>query len=924
MRGGRAVPLPPRFCLIQLQLALEFYRFSVTFQHTMQAESDREVVIFNAALLLPHPQRAAYLDLACAEDLPLRQKVERLLSAHGSAGDFLDSAACILRAEPAGTSKAELPTGASAAAQAGTATEERIGPYKLLQEIGRGGCGIVYMAEQEKPVRRRVALKLIKLGMDTQQVIARFEAERQALALMDHPNIAKVLDAGATGTGRPYFVMELVRGIKITEYCDQNRLPALERLKLFIQVCRAVQHAHQKGIIHRDLKPSNILVTLHDGVPVPKVIDFGIAKATTDQPLTDKTMFTRFEQFVGTPSYMSPEQAEMSGLDVDTRTDIYSLGVLLYELLTGRTPFDAAELARDGMEEMRRRIRQQEPQRPSTRLSTLGGELKATAEKRGLEPPRLLSLVKGDLDCIVMKALEKDRTRRYDTATGLAADIERHLRNEPITARPPSPAYRLQKAFRRHKIAFATGIAVTLALVIGTIVSASLAVKATRATAGMRAQRDAASLARREAEAINRFITEDLLGQASPDENAREKQVTFEEVLGKAARKLDHSPPGTFPPAVEASLRSAFGNTYFKLGALPQAERHLRLNLELSTAAFGTNDLRTLTATEDLAWFLSGGSRNFAEAEQVALRAWHGRRRILGEQHRDTLASLDTYSCVLINLRKFREAEPLARQCYEARGKLLGPDDPDTLMSMGNLGFALLELGQPGEARKVLAETLSRRRKAGLGEKLDSLAVFNNLGLAELLLDDLQAAAAVFEEAEALARRVLGPDHPGTLHIQHVRCRVLILQDKLVEAETLARQTLETRRRVTPQHEGLGRTLVILGRIFLKTDRAQDAEPLLREAQQLFRERYPMKPELAAEAAHWLSCSKFTANPVEVETSLVSTAEVLLGAALISSREKREFADNLLRLYQALHKEDKVIEWTHRRAAVVPIALSVD
>src|SRR5688572_32969016 len=345
---------------------------------------------------------------------------------------------------------------------------EDIGPFKILQKLGEGGCGVVYMAEQEKPIRRRVAVKLIKLGMDTKQVIARFEAERQALALMDHPNIAKVLDAGATSNGRPYFVMELVRGIKITEYCDKNNLSTEERLKLFIQVCSAIQHAHQKGIIHRDIKPSNIMITLHDGVPVPKVIDFGIAKATTDQRLTDLTFYTAFEQFIGTPAYMSPEQAEMSGLDIDTRSDICSLGVLLYELLTGRTPFDQKKLAEAGLDGMRRVIREEEPIRPSTRVSSLQGEdLTMTASRRHTAALALVSELRGDLDWIVMRCLEKDRTRRYETVNGLAMDVRRHLENEPVAAGPPSQIYRMQKLVRRNKIAVAASGAVFAALVIG-------------------------------------------------------------------------------------------------------------------------------------------------------------------------------------------------------------------------------------------------------------------------------------------------------------------------------------------------------------------------------------------------------------------------------------------------------------------------
>ena len=370
---------------------------------------------------------------------------------------------------------------------------DRIGRYKLLQRINEGGMGVVYMAEQEEPVRRRVALKIIKLGMDTKQVIARFEAERQALALMDHPNIAKVLDAGATDKGRPFFVMELVKGIHINEYCDQNNLSTRQRLELFIQVCHAIQHAHQKGIIHRDIKPHNILVTLHDGMPVPKVVDFGIAKATSGQRLTDKTLFTAFEQFVGTPVYMSPEQAEMSGLDIDTRTDIYALGVLLYELLTGKTPFDAKRLQQAALDEVRRIIREEEPQRPSTRLSTLdAAELTTIAKHRQSEPPKLLGVIRGDLDWIAMRCLEKDRTRRYDTANGLAMDIQRYLTSEPIVARPPSNLYRFQKLVRRNKLVFAGVAAIMAALAVGASVSTWQAVRARRAEQAAKQERERA------------------------------------------------------------------------------------------------------------------------------------------------------------------------------------------------------------------------------------------------------------------------------------------------------------------------------------------------------------------------------------------------------------------------------------------------
>ena len=435
----------------------------------MTPESQLEEAVCFAALNVPDEAlRAIFLDRACAGDARLRAAVEEMLLAHADAENFFAKGKAAVNA-PGVDAQAAAEIRASNGEIDFTDEQigSRVGRYKLLQKIGEGGCGAVYLAEQEEPVRRQVALKVIKLGMDTKSVIARFEAERQALAMMDHPNIARVLDVGATETGRPYFVMELVRGARITKYCDDHELDTAQRLALFIQICRAIQHAHQKGIIHRDIKPSNILVTLHDGAPVPKVIDFGIAKATEGR-LTDNTLFTAVEQFVGTPAYMSPEQAEIGGLDIDTRSDIYSLGVLLYELLTGRTPFDTTVLMQSGLDEMRRTLREKEPQLPSTMITSLGRtELRLTAGQRHAEPPKLISEIKGDLDWIVMKALEKDRARRYETANGLAMDIQRFLDSEPVVARPPSQIYRLQKLVRRNKIIFAAGGLVALTLLVG-------------------------------------------------------------------------------------------------------------------------------------------------------------------------------------------------------------------------------------------------------------------------------------------------------------------------------------------------------------------------------------------------------------------------------------------------------------------------
>ncbi|HVR35565.1 MAG TPA: protein kinase [Methylomirabilota bacterium] len=500
----------------------------------------REELLFGLALTKPAAELVVFLDRECAGDSSLRQRLEALLAAHEEPDGVLPTQAESARP----TIKLEMPD-----EPADEAMGQTLGRYKLLEKVGEGGCGVVYVAEQTEPVRRRVALKVIKLGMDTKAVVARFEAERQALAMMDHPNIAKVLDAGTTGAdtaqsqisdfkspisgGRPYFVMELVRGIKITDYCDQHNLTTKERLDLFIKVCQAIQHAHQKGIIHRDIKPSNILVTLHDGVPVPKVIDFGIAKATEGR-LTDNTVYTQLHQFIGTPAYMSPEQAEMSGLDIDTRSDIYSLGVLLYELLTGKTPFDGKELMSMGLDAMRRTIREQEPVRPSTRLATLAADqLTTTAKCRSADTSKLLHQLKGDLDWIVMKCLEKDRTHRYETANGLAADIKRHLNNEPVVARPPNPAYRFQKAWRRNKLVFASGAAVLAALVVGIGFStwqASVARQANRESIRARAEKE------EEARIAQQERDRALAAQTLADAKTREAQLN----LYAADMKLAH------------------------------------------------------------------------------------------------------------------------------------------------------------------------------------------------------------------------------------------------------------------------------------------------------------------------------------------------------------------------------------------------
>jgi serine/threonine protein kinase/WD40 repeat protein len=517
---------------------------------------------------------------------------------------------CLLKTDLATKPGAEVDPGDPAATRRSTiavtpiteAAGTVIGRYKLLQQIGEGGCGVVYMAEQAEPVRRRVALKVIKLGMDTKEVIARFEAERQALAMMDHPNIAKVLDAGATETGRPFFVMELVRGIKITEYCDQNNVSTQERLNLFTQVCRALQHAHQKGIIHRDIKPSNILVTMNDGVPMPKVIDFGIAKATQGK-LTDQTLFTAFEQFMGTPAYMSPEQAEMSAIDIDTRSDIYSLGILLYELLTGKTPFDAKDLLQAGLDQMRRTIREKEPARPSTRLSTmLAADLTAAAKHRQTDAPKLIHFIRGDLDWIVMKCLEKDRTRRYETANGLALDIQRHLQNEPVLACPPSKFYLFRKLARRHKLVFGASVSMAAALILGLAASSWMFVREKSARASEAKMRLRSQEAQKQAEA-EAARANAASAQATASEQKTRKALSASEFL-QGGRLIGDARPGPALAYLAQSLKDDPGNEAALTSIASLLGSHSwmlpTLSFKRSTSAeFSPDGTRFLTGADD-------------------------------------------------------------------------------------------------------------------------------------------------------------------------------------------------------------------------------------------------------------------------------------------------------------------------------------
>ena len=816
----------------------------------MKEPHQREEAIFEAALELPAGGRGDYLRNVCGEDAPLRQRVETLLHAHAQAIGVLEKSATAALRET-------LAPSATLTENAG----DRIGRYRLLQQIGAGGCGIVYMAEQEEPVRRRVALKVIKLGMDTRQVIARFEAERQALALMDHPNIAKVHDAGATNTGRPYFVMELVRGVKITGYCDEANLPTEKRLVLYIQVCQAIQHAHQKGIIHRDIKPSNILVTLHDGVPVPKVIDFGIAKATTDLRLTDKTLFTAFEQFIGTPAYMSPEQAELSGLDIDTRSDIYALGVLLYELLTGKTPFDPGELSRAGLDAMRRVIREQEPTRPSTRLSTmLAGELVAVAKQRQAEPARLTSLIRGDLDWIVMKALEKDRTRRYETANGLAMDVERFLNHEPVVARPPSNLYRFQKLVRRNQLAFAAASAVGVALVAGLGISTSLYFKAQ--TESTKSRQVAAFL-------------KDMLNGVGPSAALGRDRTMLREILDRTAERIGVELKDQ--PAVQIELRLTLADIYHSLTLYKNMEDMARENLRLARATYGEEHvtvadalcqvgdalmhrrmldeaetltrqsltlqtklrgretaeaaaaLYTLSAVLRFQWRggVADAPARLAEAEAVTREMLATRRKLFGNEHPDVAKSLDSLSAVLRNQGRPAEAEAVARESLALRKKMFPGDHPDLTRSLQFLGEILGDQGKLDEAESRLREGLEMGRRMHGG---DGLAIAHD-GLARVLerQGKLPEAEALFRKAVEIGKKHLGDDHPEVVTYLSKLAGILHQEGKLDEAAVVEREGLAIlRKRSGNEDPTVANSLTTLTATLLANGKFAEAEPLAR------------------------------------------------------------------------------------------------
>jgi tetratricopeptide (TPR) repeat protein len=703
--------------------------------------------------------------------------------------------------------------------------------------------------------------------------MARFEAERQALAMMDHPNIAKVLDAGATDAGRPYFVMELVRGIKITDYCDQQRLSTRQRLDLFVQVCQAVQHAHQKGIIHRDLKPSNILVTEQDGKAAPKIIDFGIAKATTSAPLTDKTLFTAFDQFIGTPAYMSPEQAGLGGLDIDTRSDVYSLGVLLYELLTGKQPFDSAALRRSAIDEILRIIREQEPPRPSASLTTFTEqELTLVAQRHQSEPAKFSNLLRGDLDWIVMKTLEKDRARRYETANGLTADILRHLKNEPVTARPPTPLYRFQKSVRRNKFAFGALAAVLAGLIFGLGIAYWQFVEKSRAYNRAVAAETQAKAEAAKSQQVAKFL-EDMLNGMDPDVAKNRDTTLLREILESSAERISHELVNQ--PDVQAQLENTIGNVYCGFG-------------------------------------------EYTKSELMHSNALANRKALYGNEHPAVAESLCWLATDLYAQDKLGEAENLARKSLVMRKKLLGNEHEEVADSLNILGLVFARKGQPVEAERLFRESLAIQRRL-FGE--EHLSVAHSLTyLAKVLLDQGR-----FAECEAATRaymatfqKLVGEDNPMAARGFQTLANCLEKQGKLLQAEDSFRHVLAIRRK-NLGNENLETAVAMsgLGRVLLDKGKFGEAESMYRECLVIREKSIPdawftfYTRSLLGETL--LGQKKF----IEAEPLLLSGYEGMKKRAeKIQDRSKvlPEAVQRVIQLYEATGQSDKAADWKMKLA----------
>ncbi len=737
-----------------------------------------------------------------------------------------------------------------------------VGPFRVIELLGQGGMGAVYLAEQTQPFRRRVAVKVIKPGMDSDQVIARFETERQALALMNHPNVARVLDAGTTSDGRPYFVMEHVPGVPITDYCDRHTLNTRERLKLFLSVCDAVQHAHQKGIIHRDLKPSNVLVALQDDVPVPKVIDFGVAKAI-EQRLTEKTLYTEFGQLVGTPEYMSPEQAEMTVLDIDTRSDIYSLGVLLYELLVGALPFDRKALRRTPARDLPRLLSHEDPVTPSTRLSTLGADAADVAKKRRTDSAALRKQLRGDLDWITMKALEKDRTRRYSTASQLADDIERYLSSQPVMAGPPSASYRIQKFVARNRGPVIAAAVVLLALVAGLAASSVLYFRAER-------ERQRADTQMRVAKRVSEFLTG--LFEVSDPTEAKGREVTARELLDKGATSISGMKD---QPVAQATLMDTMGHVYYTLGLYDQAANLLESAVRIRRQQLGPNSLDLALSTFNLAAVRveRGDSQ---EAERLAREALRIREQQLPPNDPDLARAVHLLGIAMQEAQRIDEAEryykraaeimrqapgdnevdlagiqndlatlyqekadyPKALELYQesvrVRRKRLGDADPTTVQVIVNMAGTLQLAGRYDEAAPLYKEGLARQRQVYGNEHPLVATTVGNLALVEHELHNDAESERLFREAIAIQRKTVGENSLGVAISTSGLAKALQGQKQYAEAERLFRHAIDIERSsLGEQHPAYGIDSSNLAELLMDLKRYAEAEPLLLTAERV-------------------------------------------------------------------------------------------